>query len=100
MTAPATFDQYFAVGMFVDFGGVDKSSVTNAMNSFLLGQSMNQPWRTQKIFIMDGGACGDGQGNHSGPAAYGVSVKNVAWYLLRVCQEALDTARGALLIRA
>lgn len=72
---------YFAGGGFVDFGGVDKNSVINAMNAFLIGQSINQLWRTQKIFIMGGGACGDGQGIGSGPANYSVCVNNVAWYL-------------------
>ncbi len=51
---------YFADGAFADFGGVDKNNVTDAMNFFLLGQSTNKLWRTQKIFIMGGGACGDG----------------------------------------
>lgn len=72
---------HFAGGAFVDFGGVDKNIVTNAMNSFLLGQSINQLWRAQKIFIMGGGACGDGQGIGLGPADCSVCVNNIAWYL-------------------
>ena len=38
---------YFLGGSFVDFGGVGKNNVINAMNAFLLGQSINQLWRTQ-----------------------------------------------------
>ena len=33
---------YFAGGVFVDLSGVDKHNVTQAMNFFLLGQSMIQ----------------------------------------------------------
>lgn len=72
---------YFAGGAFVDFGSVDMNNVANAMNSFLLGQSINQLWRTRKIFVMGGGACGDGQGIGSGPAKYSVCINKVAWYL-------------------
>ncbi len=72
---------YFADGAFVGFGGVDKNNVTDAMNSFLFGQSMNQLWRTQKIFVMGGGACGDGQGIGSGLVNYSVCLNNIAWYL-------------------
>ena len=32
---------YFTGGVFVDFGGVDKNNVIDAMNAFLLGQSIN-----------------------------------------------------------
>lgn len=64
-----------AGGAFVDFGGVDKDNVTNAMSSFLLGQSMNQLWRTQMIFIR---AVVRVQGIGSGPAPYSVCVNNVA----------------------
>lgn len=52
---------YFAGGTFVDFPGVDKNAVTNAMNTFLIGNSINNLWKAQKIFIMGGGACGDGR---------------------------------------
>lgn len=72
---------YFKDGTFLAFGGVDKNGVTNAMNAFLIGQSVNNLWRTQKIFILGGGACGDGQGIGSGPANYSVCRNNQAWYL-------------------
>lgn len=45
---------YFAGGTFVDFPGVDKNAVTNAMNTFLIGNSINNLWKDQKVFILGG----------------------------------------------
>lgn len=72
---------YLKGGLFVNFGGVDKNAVTDAMNALLIGQAINQLYRTQKIFIMGGGACGDNQGIGSGPADYGICRDGKAWYL-------------------
>lgn len=72
---------YLKGGLFVNFGGVDKNAVTDAMNGLLIGQAINQLYRTQKIFIMGGGACGDNQGIGSGPADYGICRDGKAWYL-------------------
>jgi hypothetical protein len=58
---------YFAGGAFVDFPGVDKNAVINAMNTFLIGNLINNLWKDQKLFILGGGVCGDGQGIGSGP---------------------------------
>ena len=72
---------YFKDGMVVAFGGVDKNAVTNTMNTFRIGNAVNILWRTQKIFIMGGGACGDGQCIGSGPQDYSVCRNGQAWYL-------------------
>ncbi|KAK4695350.1 hypothetical protein P7C71_g2392, partial [Lecanoromycetidae sp. Uapishka_2] len=72
---------YLAGGTFVDFPGVDKNGVTNAMNAFLIGNSINNLWKDQKVFILGGGACGDGQGIGSGPQNATVCRDGQAWYL-------------------
>lgn len=72
---------YLSGGAFVDFGGVDKNSVIDVMNKFLLGNAVNQLWRQQKIFILGGGNCGDGQGIGSGPQEYSICRDGKAWYL-------------------
>ena len=60
---------YVDGGLFVKFPGVDKNRVIDAMSNLLIGEAINALWRTQKIFIMGGGACGDNQGIGSGPQA-------------------------------
>ena len=72
---------YLQGGLFVDYTGVDKVAVINSMNGFLIGQSINQLWRTQKIFIMGGGACSDSQGIGSGPQEAMVCRDGKSWYL-------------------
>lgn len=58
---------YLSGGAFVAYEGVDTNAITDAMTNMLVGTSVNQLYRTQKIFIMGGGACGDNQGIGSGP---------------------------------
>ncbi|KAL8792158.1 MAG: hypothetical protein Q9195_005254 [Heterodermia aff. obscurata] len=72
---------YVNGGLFVNFPGVDKNGVINAMSNLLIGQAINALWRTQKVFIMGGGACGDNQGIGSGPQAASVCRNGQAWYL-------------------
>ncbi|KAL8692827.1 MAG: hypothetical protein Q9218_002210 [Villophora microphyllina] len=72
---------YLKGGLFLAFPGVDKVALIDSMNAFLTGQAINQLWRTQKIFIMGGGACGDGQGIGSGPQDHVVCRDGKAWYL-------------------
>lgn len=72
---------YLAGGNFLDFPGVDKNTITDKMNAFLAAKAINQLWRTQKIFVMGGGACGDNQGIGEGPQAYSVCRDGKAWYL-------------------
>ena len=72
---------YLTGGAFVNFPGVDKNAVIDVMNNFLVGNAINLLWRTQKIFIMGGGACGDNQGIGQGPQSYSVCRDGKAWYL-------------------
>ncbi|KAG4440634.1 hypothetical protein IFR05_003893 [Cadophora sp. M221] len=72
---------YLSGGAFVKFPGVDKNAVIDVMNNFMVGNAINLLWRTQKIFIMGGGACGDGQGIGQGPQSYNVCRDGRAWYL-------------------
>jgi hypothetical protein len=72
---------YVKEGAFVNFGGVDKNAVIDMMNNFMVGNAINLLWRTQKIFIMGGGACSDGQGIGNGPKDYSVCRDGKAWYL-------------------
>ncbi|KAI2628536.1 hypothetical protein GGR54DRAFT_636255 [Hypoxylon sp. NC1633] len=72
---------YLQGGAFVNFGGVDKPAVTDVMSRFLIGNAVNELWRQQKIFILGGGQCGDGQGIGTGPKDYNVCRDGKAWYL-------------------
>ncbi|KAL8935688.1 MAG: hypothetical protein Q9211_004572 [Gyalolechia sp. 1 TL-2023] len=72
---------YLKDGFFLDFGGIDKVRVIDATNTFLTAQGINALWRTQKIFIMGGGACGDGQGIGEGPLDLSICRDGKAWYL-------------------
>lgn len=72
---------YINGGLFVNFSGVDKNAVIDAMSNLLIGQAINALWRTQKVFIMGGGACGDNQGIGSGPQAASICRDGRAWYL-------------------
>ena len=72
---------YVRGGQFVAYPGIDKNAVTNVMNGFLIGQAINQLYRTQKIFVMGGGNCGDNQGIGSGPQGASVCRDGKAWYL-------------------
>ncbi|CAL8578177.1 hypothetical protein XPA_003976 [Xanthoria parietina] len=73
---------YLKGGLFLDFGGVDKVKLIDTMNAFLVGQAVNQLYRTQKIFVMGGGACGDADGviGH-GPQDQSICRDGKAWYL-------------------
>ncbi|KAI2792241.1 hypothetical protein POX_b02278 [Penicillium oxalicum] len=72
---------YLSGGAFLDFGGVEKNAVTDSMTAMLVGSAINALWRTQKIFILGGGACNDGQGIGEGPQSYGICSNGKAWYL-------------------
>ena len=77
----ADIRSYLSGGAFLSYPGVDKNAVTDAMTNMLVGTSINQLYRTQKIFIMGGGACGDNQGIGSGPQEATVCRDGKAWYL-------------------
>lgn len=77
----ADIRSYLSGGAFLGYQGVDKNAVTDSMTSMLVGTSINQLYRQQKIFIMGGGACGDNQGIGSGPQEAVVCRNGQAWYL-------------------
>jgi hypothetical protein len=77
----ADIRSYLSGGAFLAYPGVDKNAVTDAMTNMLVGVSINQLYRTQKIFVMGGGACGDNQGIGSGPQEATVCRDGKAWYL-------------------
>ncbi|KAJ5824366.1 hypothetical protein N7447_006706 [Penicillium robsamsonii] len=81
MYGDADIRDYISGGAFLAFNGVDKNAVTDLMTNMLIGTAINQLYRTQKIFIMGGGACGDEQGIGSGPEASVVCRDGRAWYL-------------------
>jgi hypothetical protein len=72
---------YVSHGAFLGYNGVDKNAVTDSMTNMLIGASINKLYRTQKIFVMGGGACGDNQGIGSGPQQAMVCRDGKAWYL-------------------
>ncbi|KAJ5734633.1 hypothetical protein N7533_013036 [Penicillium manginii] len=74
---------YLSHGAFIEFPGVDTNAVTDSMTAMLVGTSINQLYRAQKVFIMGGAACGDNQGIGSGPqdtSSY-ICRDGKAWYL-------------------
>jgi len=92
---------YLKGGRWVNFDGIDETATIDGMNTLLTGQAINQLWRYQKVYIMGGGRCGDGQGIGSGPqeGAYCRESDNTAWYLYHwedyhSIKTALDTQFG------
>ncbi|KAL8888991.1 MAG: hypothetical protein Q9215_003650 [Flavoplaca cf. flavocitrina] len=72
---------YLKGGLFLDFPGIDKVAVIDNINAKLVGHAVNALWRSQKVFIIGGGACGDGQGIGEGPQDMAVCRDGKAWYL-------------------
>ncbi|KAI9799090.1 MAG: hypothetical protein M1833_004284 [Piccolia ochrophora] len=72
---------YLNGGLFVNFPGVDKNKISESMNNLIAGNAINALWRVQKIFIMGGGKCGDGEGIGQGPQQNSVCRDGKAWYL-------------------
>ncbi|KAJ5156706.1 hypothetical protein N7492_009509 [Penicillium capsulatum] len=58
-----------------------KNQIVDALNAQIIGISINQLWRQQRVFVMGGGACGDGQGIGDGPQDTMVCRDGKAWYL-------------------
>ncbi|KAL6718497.1 hypothetical protein ACLMJK_004589 [Lecanora helva] len=72
---------YLKDGNFVDFHGVDETEVESALSNLLIGNAINELYRVQKIFILGGGRCGDGDGIGSGPQEATLCRDGRAWYL-------------------
>ncbi|KAJ5580842.1 hypothetical protein N7450_007143 [Penicillium hetheringtonii] len=77
----ADIRSYLSGGAFLEYQGVDKNAVTDSMTNMLIGTSINQLYRQQKVFIMGGGSCGDNDGIGSGPQEAVVCRDGKAWYL-------------------
>ncbi|KAL8996028.1 MAG: hypothetical protein Q9169_004375 [Polycauliona sp. 2 TL-2023] len=72
---------YLQGGLFLAYPGIDKVAVIDRMNAKLIGHAVNALLRTQKVFIMGGGACGDNQGIGNGPQDRSICRDGKAWYL-------------------
>lgn len=72
---------YLAARHFVNHAGTDKSAVIDSIKASLIGQSVKRLWRTQKIFIISGGAYSDKQGVRSIPLETSICRDGKAWYL-------------------
>ncbi|KAI0829154.1 hypothetical protein F5Y06DRAFT_290880 [Hypoxylon sp. FL0890] len=72
---------YLQGGLFVNYPGVNIPEMIDVFNSFFIANAVNQLWRQQKVFIMGGAKCGDGQGIGEGPQDYSVCRDGKAWYL-------------------
>lgn len=73
---------YLAKGTFLtDTNQWDKNKIYDSLNAQLLGIAINSLWRQQRVFVMGGGACGDGQGIGEGPQDSVVCRDGKAWYL-------------------
>ena len=70
-------------GLWVNFKGIDEDTMMDTMNNLLMGRAIDSLWRTQKIYIIGGGKCRDGQGIGAGPVAgsYCRKSDDTAWYL-------------------
>ncbi|KAL8812014.1 MAG: hypothetical protein Q9200_001346 [Gallowayella weberi] len=88
---------YLKGGLFLDFGGVDKVKLIDNMNKFLIGNAINQLYRTQKIFVMGGGACGDAGGViGNGPQDQSICRDGKAWYLYYWQENDVDIISSSL----
>ncbi|KAG7008969.1 hypothetical protein G7Y79_00004g015530 [Physcia stellaris] len=70
-------------GLWLSYDGFDRIKMIEAFSDRLTAQAINILWRAQKVFIIGGGKCGDGQGVGTGPSD-GVWCResdNTAWYL-------------------
>lgn len=70
-------------GLWLSYDGFDRIKMIEAFSDRLTAQAINILWRAQKVFIIGGGQCGDGQGVGTGPSD-GVWCRdsdNTAWYL-------------------
>ncbi|KAJ5817218.1 hypothetical protein N7447_009451 [Penicillium robsamsonii] len=71
-------------GSWVDFPGLKKDDAQQTMINIVKSMMINALWRKQRVFILGGGACGDGQdvgrGTNEGDNVYCDEQKR-AWYL-------------------
>ncbi|OQE12672.1 hypothetical protein PENVUL_c001G08432 [Penicillium vulpinum] len=77
--------KYLQGGAWVDYPGLQKNGARDTMIALIQSMMINSLWRMQRVFILGGGACGDGQGIGHGISApddnYICDEDNRAWYL-------------------
>ncbi|KAJ5436695.1 hypothetical protein N7445_007580 [Penicillium cf. griseofulvum] len=71
-------------GAWLDYKGLDKVAARKVFTAMLESVMINSLWRSQRVFIIGGGACGDGQdvgrGTNEGDNVF-CDNENRAWYL-------------------
>ncbi|KAJ5836344.1 hypothetical protein N7447_002370 [Penicillium robsamsonii] len=76
---------YLKGGSWVHYQGLQKNGAKDVMINVMQSMMINSLWRMQRVFILGGGACGDGQGIGSGISApddnYICDENGKAWYL-------------------
>ncbi|KXG52184.1 uncharacterized protein PGRI_084680 [Penicillium griseofulvum] len=83
-TGPIDIRSYLQGGAWVNYGGLKKTDAHDKMTTILQSLMINSLWRSQRVFIMGGGACGDGQDVGQGTNANDnvfCDEENRAWYL-------------------
>ncbi|KAK4868241.1 hypothetical protein LT330_007439 [Penicillium expansum] len=76
---------YLQGGSWVNYPGLQKNGARDSMIAIMQSMMINSLWRMQRVFIIGGGACGDGQDIGHGIAGSGDNTicddNNRAWYL-------------------
>lgn len=72
---------YVQNGQWVDFPGLNETTVLDQWNNLLTAAAMNQLFRMQKIFIVGGGPCDDSGNIGKGPQEAKLCRNGKAWYL-------------------
>lgn len=71
-------------GSWVNYEGLKKAPAQQAMINIIKSMMINSLWRSQRVFILGGGACHDGQdvgqGTNDGDNVW-CDEENRAWYL-------------------
>jgi hypothetical protein len=76
--------KYLQGGAWVNYPGLQKGQAQDLLISVMQSMMINSLWRMQRVFIIGGGACGDGQGFGSGispPDDNYICEDGRAWYL-------------------
>ncbi|QVM05918.1 hypothetical protein D8B26_000625 [Coccidioides posadasii str. Silveira] len=92
-------DTWLKDGFWVDFTGVDKATLSENTFTALKAIAINSIWRKQRVFIVGGGSCGDGEGVGEGTSEqfngrYMLCEDGKAWYLYYWQENDLHTFWG------
>ncbi|KXG50192.1 uncharacterized protein PGRI_061590 [Penicillium griseofulvum] len=88
--------KYLQGGAWVNYPGLQKGQAQDLLISVMQSMMINSMWRMQRVFIIGGGACGDGQGFGSGispPDDNYICEDGRAWYLYFWQKEAGSTRK-------